>query len=169
MSVNCKPGNLLDRDLKEVFLLLPDLNLKLTSRVIQALVKSNTFIGEEKVYEILRAFIVRKNMEMGKMKFLNRFVQIVVQFGFYRKMFHNIPNWTLFPLPKEGGNDGYLTFLNLSDFIEEYTRVTALPLSRLDYFFRACLILQCILLFAQLTHYALLLIKRTYKRLRPVR
>ena len=146
-----------------MFLLLPDLNLKLTSRVIQALVKSNTFIGEEKLYEILRAFIIRKNLEVEKKAFLNRFVQTVVQFGFYRKMFNNIPNWTVFDLPKESGEDGYQTFLNLFEFIEEYTRVTALPFGRLDYFFRLCLALQCVLLFAQLTHCTLkklLFIKR---------
>lgn len=93
------------------------------------------------------------------------------EFWFLSKMFNNIPNWTLFDLPKEGGKDGYQTFLNLFEFLDEYTRVTALPLDRLDYFFRLCLALQCVLLFAQLTHYTLnklLLIKRTYKGLRLV-
>lgn len=140
------------RDLQKVFLLLPDINLKLTSRIIQALVKKDTFIGEQKLYEILRAFVVKKNLDKQMLAFLNRYVQTVLQFGLFQRMFTNIPNWTVLEMAKEGGRDGFMTYLSLSDFIEKNTFIGPLPFSKLDYFFRAYIVLQSLLVVTCLIH-----------------
>ena len=124
----------------------------MTSRVIQALVKKDTFIGEKALYEIERAFLVRKNMDKRMFAFLNRFVQNLLQLGFFWKFFHNIPNWTVFDLAKEGGRDGLMTYLNLNDFMKENTVVAPLRFDKLDYFFRAYLALQGLLLISSLIH-----------------
>ena len=87
--------------------------------------------------------------------FSNCSIPPYLEFGLFKKIFAQIPNYTALEFIPIGGVDGVMTYTNVQDYIKDNSFVGLLLLSKLDYLFRGYFIIQLLTLFINLIHYSL--------------
>ena len=146
-------GNFKDRNIAEIFVLLPDIGIEIGTKVIQTLMKKSTFVGNDPLFESNRGLLISKNTRKELKKFLNECVNFFLSHGFIKKLIKTIPNYTGIPLAKTGGKDGFVNYSSIQDYIAEFTFIVPLALDKLDYLFRIYFVFLIIMLFINFAHY----------------
>ena len=67
-----KMGNLIERDLNKIFLVVPDVDQIYSSRIIQTFIRMDAFISDYQLFETLRAFVIRKDLKKQSKDFMNK-------------------------------------------------------------------------------------------------
>ena len=77
--------------------------MDLLVRAISAFSKKDTFVETNfEIYQSVRTLIVRKNIEIEKKKFIEKYIQAMAEHGFPEKAFRNIPDYTVLGLSSKG-------------------------------------------------------------------
>ena len=151
-----QPGNFIQKETDNIFTIFPKFTIDLFSRMIQTLLRVDTYIEENlEVYRSIRTFSTRLGMneDIRKRDYFERFIYLYTENGFSLKLRRDVPNETGMRLEKRGGKDGFMHYESLQAYIEAHTRVSALTFDRLDYLFRIYLTLVTATLFLNLIHY----------------
>ena len=154
--VESQLGNFVQKEPDKIFTIFPKFTIDLFSRMIQTLLRVNTYIEEKlEVYRSTRTFVTRQwtNDEVKKKDYFERCFSLYIEYGFSLKFRRDIPNETRMRFEKQGGKDGFMHYESLQAYIEANTRVSALTFDRLDYLFRIYLTLVTATLFLNLIHY----------------
>lgn len=149
-------GNILRKDFDRVFTIAPHLMLDFASRFIQTFMRTDTYIELSlELHQTIRTYVVGKNMKEEKRKYIEKCVQMLTEFGFSKKMHQDEPPiYFDIKLEKRGGEDGFMHYNGLQEYIAENTKIEGLQFNKLDYLFRIYLIWVSAILLVNLVHYA---------------
>lgn len=153
MSVGDQMGNLLQKD--NFFAILPNVFMDFLSRIIQTFLRKDTYLESNlEVYQSIRSFAIRKGIKMERRKYFEKRLGTLMENGLVRKLYRETPpSFPGLKLEKRGGEDGFVHYNGLQDYITANTKVEALLFDKLDYLFRIYLALVTAVLFVNLTHY----------------
>lgn len=143
--------------MSQIFTILPNILTDFGTRLIQTLLRRDTFYERNaEIYQSIRAFPIRKGLELEKRKFFERGLAIFTENGFTTKVYRNSPpNYTAMKFEKRGGQDGFTHYDGLQDYIASNTLTTALAFDKLDYLFRCYFALVIAILFLFLFHWCI--------------
>lgn len=133
-----------------MFTLVPEFILELGVRLLHAFQEFGTYVETNLViHQSLRSFIVKKNLDIGKKIYAERFASVLFEHGHLKKASRNVPNY----FGVEAKRGGYVHYNTLQEYLAANTRVIAFPFDRLDYLFRVYLAVVTLLLLLNLAHY----------------
>ena len=124
------------------------------SRMIQTFVRRDTYIEANlEIYQSIRSFVFRKGMEIEKRKHFEKCVGFYIEAGFFKKINRDPPNFFEMNFEPRGGQNGYMHYNGLQEYIKEHTKVEALSFEKLEYLFRIYFALLTAILLVNLAHY----------------
>ena len=141
-------------------------------RILQTLVLRDTYLQSDlELFQTMKAFVVPKTMKAEKKAYLEKWMQMFMDYGISVKMYEKVPPVLSIKLVKRGGEDGFTHYDGLQAYIEANTRVEPLKFDKLDYLFRIYLTLITVILLAKFVHYYvrtidIVLVHRRLRRLR---
>ena len=145
-------NNFSQGETNNIFTLIPQALIGLLQLMFKGLIESDTYVETNVVvYESLRTFITKKNMEINKKKAVEKHFRIWVEQGYSQKVYRDIPN--IFRLGKDGKND-FAHYNSLQEYLDKNTIVTGLAFDKLDYLFRVYFALVIAILLLNLVHYS---------------
>lgn len=142
----------MERDANKVFTIIPHVSTVMLTRIAQTIVKKDTYIetGLE-IYQTVRTFLIRPRMKRQKKKHFERFIKLIMENGFTKKYYRDIP------IPKDvqklEQRGEFRHYKGLRDYVEANTKVTALSFEKLDYLFRIYLAIVVTILSVNIIHY----------------
>lgn len=149
-------GNFLQKEMTKIFTIIPNAQIDVIIRAIQTFAKRDTYVQKNlEIYQSVRTFLIKKGIKIKK-KFFKKYLEVLIEQGFTTKMYrNNFPNY-LMKYEREGGEDGFVHFESVQQYIEANTKVSALQLDKLDYLFRIYFALVTAILFLALVQYCVL-------------
>lgn len=148
-------GNFLDRKKNSIFTIFPQLWVEFAVRAIATFTRMNTYFDTNfEIFQSQRTLVHGKHIPMEKKRYFERCLGLYLEHGFSKRLLHNEPPSDAFEMKLEPrGKDGFMHFDGLQAYVEENTRVEALPFSKLDYLFRIYFALITAILLINLAHY----------------
>lgn len=128
-------GSMFTKEPGQFFTLVPQIETDLLFRVFQTLLRGDTYTETTlEIYQSIRTFVIRKHMPMAKKAYLEKCIKLIAENGFSKKFFRDLPysDYTGMKLAKRGGNDGFVHYAGLQEYIDANTEVTALPFDKLE-------------------------------------
>lgn len=151
---NNRIGNVLKKDVKTLFAVLPNLSVDYLTRLVQTFLQRDTYSESSfKVFESIRTFIVRKTLKREEKCLFERHLNSLKEHGVIEKVYSNVPNFFGIELAKRGGKDGFEHYESLQAYTADHTMVVALPFRKLDYLFRLYYGFLATVLFVYLIHH----------------
>ena len=146
-------GNLFQREPSKVFTISAPLLTDFMTRVVQMLIRRDTYMDENvEIYQSIRTFVTKKTMQTEKKKFFERYTQALNELGFTARFARNTPPKHKDIELEERGQKGFVHYDGLQNYIAANTRIAALSFDKLDYLFRIYLALLIAILGLNLLH-----------------
>ena len=107
------------------------------ARLIQTFLRRDTYLETNlEIYQSIRSYAIRKGMKAEERKYFESCLGLLMEGGFMKKLYRDPPNETGIKLEKQGGQDGFVHYSGLQDYIAKNTKVGALRFEKLDYLVR---------------------------------
>ena len=162
-------NDFLKKETGEYFTILPKVESDVFTRLAQTVMRRDTYMEENfEIYQSIRTFITRKGIEPEKRAYFEKNLELMIEGGFSSSLFDKfgeLPSYIEIKLEKVGGQDGFLHYNGLQNYIVENTKVTALMLDKLDYLFRVYFAFVIVVLLLSLANYCFTLIGYKVKKL----
>ena len=113
-------GNVLKKDFRKIFTLLPNIGVDYVTRLAHTFLQRDSYSEMNfEVFESIRTFIVRKTLKREEKCLFERHLNSLKEHGVIERFYSNVPNFFGIELAKRGGKDGYQHYTSLQDYIDD--------------------------------------------------
>ena len=139
--------------LEKIFYLTAEPTKDLSSNIIQAIARKDTFGNLNPICESVRTLIFRKNFRRDIMNFFVFVLNLYSSFGIHQKAISGLGYFINRRLPRTG-KDRYTSYFSLNDFIQDHSLVAPLSFVQFAYLFKIYFALLALPLVLNMAHYA---------------
>ena len=162
-------SDFLKKKADEYFTIVPKVGSDIYKRLAQTVMRRDTYMEENfEIYQSIRTVITKKGIKPEKRTHFEQRLGQMIEGGFSSSLFDKfgeLPSYIEIKLEKVGGQDGFLHYNGLQNYIAENTKVTSLMLDKLDYLFRVYFGFVTVILLLNLVHFCVPIIGHQVKKI----